>query len=209
MKKYALALLAIFLLTAAGIFIAAKSSMRGTTVAAPPGVASGAATTALSGGKRLARPDIQESDGAESPAASASSAPPAIVAEMRRDNRSEAGAATVESTTGSADAFAAERAEIRLLATSNNPGNVAPLSRYLDHRDASIREEARNGLLMLGDKSAAPFLNAAAAKAADPVESETLKEIADYLVNPPPAEPAAPPEGDFGGPGMDGPPPSP
>lgn len=199
MKTYALALLAIVLLTAAGIFVVARPRA---PLTPPPVVVTTVSTGETKRPPREPAQPVVSSVTAENTPDTTPPAPgpgvrpplaehgiaPAPPPEERllSTDGDEAGANTP---------FATERAEIHLLAASNNPGNVVPLARYLEHADAGVREEARNGLIMLGAKSGAPFLSAAAAKSADPAESELLKEAAEFLANPPPP-PAPEPAGD-------------
>jgi hypothetical protein len=58
---------------------------------------------------------------------------------------------------------------------------VAAIAPYLAHADIEIRKMALDGLLRAGEVTAAPVLRAAAAKLADPRETTTYLDAADYL----------------------------
>ena len=64
------------------------------------------------------------------------------------------------------------------------------LVRHLASADATIREQALEGILQLGDSAGVEPLRAAAMRARDPREAARLLDAADYLALPP-APPAA------------------
>jgi hypothetical protein len=73
------------------------------------------------------------------------------------------------------------RDTIQALASTYDAAEVPALAAYLAHDDASIREEARLGLLNLGSSAAVPLLRAAVVKARTPEEAIALRETANFL----------------------------
>lgn len=56
---------------------------------------------------------------------------------------------------------------------------------YLTHPGPEMRTATLQGMIILGDASAAPLLRAAAKETSDPKEVTALLEAADYLELPP------------------------
>jgi hypothetical protein len=76
---------------------------------------------------------------------------------------------------------AAELARIEELATTYAAEQVQPLARYLQHESPAVRAAAVDGLVRLGDSSAAPLLRAAAKQMDDPDETVAMLNAAKYL----------------------------
>lgn len=158
MKSYALALLALVAVVAVGITLAAMRSVSPRHVPPPPVVSSPTAATPAVAAKPLIAPP---------PAATAAPVP----------------AAPPQRFTVLADTAAAQ-ARIEQLTATFNANDVPELAAYLSHPDATIRQAAHMGLLVLGDPAASPYLHAAANALLDPAEAAKLRESATFLVQP-------------------------
>lgn len=93
-----------------------------------------------------------------------------------------------------ADPVAAKE-RIQQLAMTFNEAEVPALARYLEHASPEVRLEAATGLVLLGDMSATPYLQAAANRAEllqATSEATTLREAAELLAKPRLDEPKMP-----------------
>ena len=73
--------------------------------------------------------------------------------------------------------------KIEDLAITYDVAAIPALAAYLAHADPRVREAAREGLIILGEDEAVPYLKAAAQKA-PPEEGPLLKEAAEFLALP-------------------------
>lgn len=72
-------------------------------------------------------------------------------------------------------------AEIQQAVLTYQPAGVAVIRPYLLDPDPTVRREARDGLVQLGEADAVSWLRDAASKLEDPAEIESLREAADLL----------------------------
>ena len=84
-------------------------------------------------------------------------------------------------TLGVEDANARELADIETLATTYSAEKVAPLARYLSHASPEVRAAAIDGLVRLGEASAAPLLREAAKTTENSDEIIAMLNAAKYL----------------------------
>lgn len=77
--------------------------------------------------------------------------------------------------------FQAERDAIFDIVASDTKTKIPAIAAYFSHRDATVREAARQGLVQLGDEKAIPVLKEAAAKAPTEEERNSLLESAEFL----------------------------
>jgi len=73
--------------------------------------------------------------------------------------------------------------KIEDLAITYDVAAIPALAAFLAHADPRVREAAREGLIILGEDEAVPYLKAAAQKA-PPEEAPLLKEAAEFLALP-------------------------
>ncbi|MCW1923000.1 HEAT repeat domain-containing protein [Luteolibacter arcticus] len=71
--------------------------------------------------------------------------------------------------------------EIEAAAITYEPGAVKVIRPWLLDADPQIRQAARDGLVMLGESDAIPFLRDAASRLEDPAEVASFHEAADLL----------------------------
>lgn len=180
MKRYALILLAVVVATGGCIWLLA---IRPATPASPP------------------------------PLLNVTSAPPpAIPAMPSAEEKNAPGPAAIDQGSATSDTTPANAAEpgglppltadpvaakerIQQLAMTFNEAEVPALARYLEHASPEVRLEAASGLVLLGDMSAAPYLQAAANRAEllqATSEATTLREAAELLAKPRLGEPKMP-----------------
>ncbi len=74
----------------------------------------------------------------------------------------------------------AERDIIQALVSKYEVRQVPEIASYLSHKDATVREAARLGLMQLGYSEAVPYLKAALIKASDE-EAEQLQADIEFL----------------------------
>lgn len=72
-------------------------------------------------------------------------------------------------------------AEIEQLSVTYDAKELPRIEPYLLHPDAEVRKAAMNGMIVLGDSTAAPLLRKAAEKAPTPQEAVALTEAADFM----------------------------
>lgn len=88
-------------------------------------------------------------------------------------------------TTGTAEAdpehLATARAAIQAAAIRYEPTAVKDIRPWLLDADPRVRQAARDGLVMLGESDAVPFLRDAASRLEDPAEIASFHEAADLL----------------------------
>ena len=161
MKSYALALLALVALVAAGISYIALRPVSPRPVPPPPAIKSTPTT--------VANPAV----------------PPLVgpLAPIPSINTQASTAAAPQKFTVLADP-AASLARVEQLTGGFNASDVPELAAYLSHPNAEVRKAARMGLLVLGDPAASPYLHAAANAQPDPAEAAELRETATFLVQP-------------------------
>lgn len=80
--------------------------------------------------------------------------------------------------------YQSERDEISRLASTYDAKQIPAIAAYLGHKDATVRDAARLGLVQLGEEKAVPILKEAAKKAATPEEATLLNESAEFLALP-------------------------
>jgi hypothetical protein len=71
--------------------------------------------------------------------------------------------------------------EIQDAAITYDAAELSRIEPYLLHADPEIRQAAMNGMIVLGDKAAAPLLRKAAELAPSPQEAVALIEAAEYV----------------------------
>lgn len=88
------------------------------------------------------------------------------------------------------------RDDIIRLASTYDVAQIPTIARYLQHKEETVRDTARIGLIQIGDAKAVPYLQTAALKARTPEEATALREAAEFLGLPnsseaPPPTPSA------------------
>jgi hypothetical protein len=84
-------------------------------------------------------------------------------------------------TDSNPERLATARAIIESAALRYEPSAVKDIRPWLLDTDPQIRQAARDGLVMLGESDAIPFLRDAASRLKDPAEVASLHEAADLL----------------------------
>jgi hypothetical protein len=79
------------------------------------------------------------------------------------------------------DRLVTARAVIESAALRYEPSAVKDIKPWLLDADPEIRQAARDGLVMLGESDAIPFLRDAASRLEDPAEVASFHEAADLL----------------------------
>ena len=92
---------------------------------------------------------------------------------------SETGAAT--KTESNPERLDTAKALIESAALRYEPSAVKDIKPWLLDTDPQIRQAARDGLVMLGESDAIPFLRDAASRLKDPAEIASFHEAADLL----------------------------
>jgi hypothetical protein len=75
---------------------------------------------------------------------------------------------------------------IEAAATTRTPASLLQIAPYLEHTSAHVRAAARDGLLRLRDRDAAPLLREAALHLTDPDEIRGLIATAEFIEKPTP-----------------------
>ena len=103
--------------------------------------------------------------------------PPSAVRPLERETR----ARPVKNASTDSERLATAREAIEAAAIRYEPSAVKDIRPWLLDADPRIRQAARDGLVMLGESDAIPFLRDAASRLEDPSEAASLHEAADLL----------------------------
>lgn len=98
---------------------------------------------------------------------------------LERDDRARTASKPAAAT--DPERLATARAVIESAALRYEPSAVKDIRPWLLDTDPEIRQAARDGLVMLGESDAIPFLRNAASRLTDPAEVASFHEAADLL----------------------------
>lgn len=112
--------------------------------------------------------------------------PPAPFPDLAQDNK--ASTLQMHSSGGSIPADASKETVIEVIqeiAITYDSRELPRIRPFLTHPDPDVRHAALQGMITLGDASAAPMLRAASKEVTDPEEASSMLKAANYLELPP------------------------